>query len=255
MIVKRTAVFHFFCVGCVALALILGAAAECRAAERAWPSAEWPVSGTIEFQVSFGEGGMTVGQARHTWSHDRGQYRMGLAVETTGVAALLRKLGYEQRSTGGIGLDGLRPRRFDVSQTGKAPEAALFDWNDASGARVSIRRGERERRHASLAAGDQDILSLWHQIGRLGELPETLLVVGNKEARRASVTRLEDGSLRVPAGLFATRHFRIASIDDRLGIDLWLARERGMAPVRVIIADAKAETLVLEATAVQVPGK
>jgi hypothetical protein len=244
MIVKRAAVFF-----CVALAL----AAPCRAA--AWPSAEWPASGAIEFQVSFGEGGMTVGQARHTWSHDRGQYRMELAMETTGVAALLRKLGYEQQSTGGVGLDGLRPRRFAVSQIGKAPEAALFDWDGSGGARVSIRRGERERRSASLAAGDQDILSLWHQIGRLGELPETLLVVGNKEARRARVARLEDGSLRVPAGLFATRHFKIESTDGRLGIDLWLARDRGMVPVRVIIADAKAETFVLEATAVRIPGK
>jgi hypothetical protein len=215
---------------------------------------QWPTQGTVDFRVTLGEGGLTVGQAQHSWSHDSEQYQMRLDVDTTGIAALLRKLGYVQQSRGEIEKNGLRPQRFDVTQLGKKPEAALFDWNAASGARVSIRRGERERRSASLAAGDQDLLSIWHQVGILDKLPENLLVVGNKDARRVQIVRLEENdSLQVPAGRFATRRFSVRSVDGQIKIDLWLARDHAMVPVRAILADAKSETLVLEATALRIP--
>jgi hypothetical protein len=212
-----------------------------------WSSAKWPEKGEMEYQVTLGFGGLPIGQARHTWSHDGRQYRMRLAVETVGAAAALRKLDYVQQSEGDLGENGLRPRRFDVTQSGKTPEAALFDWDKA---RVGIYRGARERRSASLTAGDQDILSVWHQIGRAGKLPESLLAVGNKDARRARIARMEDGDTQVPAGRFATRHFKIRSEDGQIAIDLWLARDRYMAPVRAVLDDAKSVTLVFEATSI-----
>jgi hypothetical protein len=237
---------HVFAVALVFLVSgTMPAAGWAQAAE--WSSAKWPEKGQVEFQVAIGFGGLPIGQAQHTWSHDGKQYRMRLAVETAGVAAALRKLGYVQQSEGDIGESGLRPRRFDVTQLGKTPEAALFDWDKA---RVGIHRGARERRSASLAAGDQDILSVWHQIGHMGKLPEDLLVVGNKDARRARISHLEDGSTQVPAGRFATRHFKIHSEDGQIAIDLWLALDRNMAPVRAVLDDAKSVTLILEATSI-----
>ncbi|MDR1462298.1 MAG: DUF3108 domain-containing protein [Azoarcus sp.] len=214
-----------------------------------WSPAKWPEKGEVKFQVAIGFGGLPVGQAQHTWSHDSKQYRMRLAVETSGMAAALRKLGYVQQSEGDIGENGLHPRRFDVTQLGKTPEAALFDWDKA---RVGINRGARERRSASLTAGDQDLLSVWHQIGHMDGLPENqdLLVVGNKDARRARIAHLEDGSTQVPAGSFATRHFKISSEDGQIAIDLWLALDRHMIPVRAILNDTKSVTLILEATSI-----
>ncbi|MDR2092750.1 MAG: DUF3108 domain-containing protein [Azoarcus sp.] len=212
-----------------------------------WSAAKWPEQGEVAYQVALGFGGLSVGQARHTWSHDGKQYRMRLAVETVGVAAALRKLGYVQQSEGDVGENGLRPRRFDVTQLGKTPEMALFDWDKS---RVGIYRGTRERRSASLTAGDQDILSVWHQIGHADKLPEALLAVGNKDARRARITHLEDGDTQVPAGSFATRHFRIHSEDGQIAIDLWLALDRYMVPVRAVLDDTKSVTLILEATSI-----
>ncbi|MDR1424695.1 MAG: DUF3108 domain-containing protein [Azoarcus sp.] len=240
-------------VGLVMLLALAALPAPVRAAQDNWPNANWPVSGTVDYQVSlFGEGNLPVGRGRHTWSHDGHQYWMQLDVDTTGFAAMLRRLGYVQASQGSIGANGLRPARFDVTQLGKKPEAAVFDW-DAE--RVSIRRGERERRSADLMAGDQDLLSVWHQLGHLDELPESLLVVGNKDSRRARPSRVEDGSVRVPAGTFAARHFKIRSDDGRFVIDLWLALDHAMVPVRAVLTDPKTVTLVLEATALNVPGK
>lgn len=248
---KIRAVFALY----VALAFILGITPGLsRAQEEKDAFAQWPESGTVDFQVSLGENAsMPIGQARHTWTHDRAQYQMRLDVETSGVAALLRKLGYAQQSRGLIEKGDLRPQRFDVTQLGKQPEAAVFDWNSASGARVSIRRGERERRHAALQAGDQDLLSIWRQLSLWNTLPESVLVVGNKDSRRVRVTRLADTTLQVPAGHFKTRHFSIRSEDGKIAIELWLAHDRNMLPVRAILADAKAPTLILEATGIHLP--
>jgi hypothetical protein len=215
-----------------------------------WSPHDWPASGMIEFQVTY-SGGMQVGQARHHWSHEGKHYRMTLTVETTGLAALIRELGYTQEAVGEITAAGLRSTRFDVTQKGKEPEAAIFDWDEA---RVSIHRGERQRRSAQLAAGDIDMLSLWHQLGHGhgSALPQSLLIVGNKEARRARVEHLEDTTVVVPAGSFASRHFRVVAEDGKLDIELWLARSRKWAPVKVVIDDVKSGRIVLEATQLQV---
>jgi hypothetical protein len=232
------------------LAALLLAMKAGAAQEEGWEAGNWPARGTIEFQVAFGRAELPVGKAVHQWSHDGDHYQMQLAVETTGMAALIRELGYTQKSAGELTLQGIRPQRFDVTHKGKEPEAALFDWD---GARVSIRRGARERRSESLAAGDVDMLSLWHQLGHGAKPPEKLLVVGNKEARRARVERLADESLQVPAGRFNARVFRIQSEDGKLAINLWLALDRHMAPVRIVVNDARSGELTLEATSMQVP--
>ncbi|MDR3214647.1 MAG: DUF3108 domain-containing protein [Azoarcus sp.] len=242
---KPTAIHTVFTI-CLALALVLGTAPGW-AQEGGWGVEKWPEKGSVDFQVSLGFGGVPIGRASHTWSHDREQYRMRLAVETTGMAASLRKLGYVQQSEGRIDKGGLRPQRFDVTQLGKTPEAAVFDWDVA---RVSIQRGGRERRNTSLAAGDQDMLSVWRQVGGATGLPESLLVVGNKDFRRARITRLEDGESQTPAGRFATRHFKIRSEDGRITIDLWLALDRHMVPVRAVLDDTKSVKLVLEAASI-----
>jgi len=212
----------------------------------------WPEKGGVDYRVSYGEGGMVIGRAQYSWAHNGEKYQMRLALETAGIAAVY-KLGYVQSSEGDIGKNGLRPMRFDVTQLNKTPEMALFDWDAESGARVSIRRGTRERHSFELTPGDQDILSIWRQMGHVDKLPDSLLVVGNKNARRARITSLENVDLKVPAGRFAALHFAARSEDGRLKIDLWLANTHHMVPVRAVFDDDKVGTLVLEATAIRLP--
>lgn len=202
----------------------------------------WPQQGEIVYRVALGEGGLQVGEARHDWSHDGTRYRMQVIVETTGVAALLRGFHYVQRSEGELGPQGLRPQHFSVAQKGKELESAVFDWDNG---RVSIRRGERERRTADLQAGDQDVLSLWHQIGIVGVagLPRTLAVVSNKDAKIALVEVVGAEGLRLPIGGLETLRLRAQAEDGKLTIDIWLARSYGMLPVRIRMVDDKGEVL------------
>jgi len=249
MIKLRTAA-----VVCIALAVVLfGMLPDVSRADDKTPSPTWPEKGGVDFQVSYGKGGLVIGQARYSWAHDGQKYRKQLALQTTGVVAVVHKLDYVQTSQGSIGENGLTPVRFDVAHQGKAPEMALFDWNGESGARVSIRRGERERHNLELTPGDQDVLSIWRQIGHVDTLPDSLLIVANKSARRARIVKLEEVEVSVPAGRFMTRHFSARSEDGRLKIDLWLANTHHRIPVRAILGDDKSDTLVLEATAIRIP--
>ncbi len=202
----------------------------------------WPTHGGILFRVFLGRGKFQVGEADHQWSHDGMRYRMEVKVKTTGVAALVRGLHYVQRSEGEIGEQGLKPLRFDTEQEGKPSESAEFDW---SSSRVSIRRDGRERRTADVQAGDQDVLSIWHQIGIVGtaSLPRTIMVASGKAAKAARLEAVGEENIALPIGRLDTAHIRARAEDGSLTIDIWLARRYGMLPVRIRMTDDKGEVL------------
>ncbi|PKO80924.1 MAG: DUF3108 domain-containing protein [Betaproteobacteria bacterium HGW-Betaproteobacteria-13] len=208
----------------------------------------WPAHGAIVYRVYLGSAGLQVGEARHDWFHDDTSYRMQVTLETTGLAALLHGFHYVQKSEGELGPEGLRPKQFTVAQKGKKLETARFDWDNA---KVSIRRGERERRNAPLQTGDQDVLSLWHQIGIVGTagLPREIMVVSNKEATPALLEAVGDEGLSLPIGRLETLRVRAQAQSGVLTIDIWLARNYGMLPVRIRMVDDKGE--VLDQQAVQ----
>jgi hypothetical protein len=202
-----------------------------------------------------GDRAFQVGEARHEWSNDGKRYRMTVVLETTGVMDLVRNLRYQQRSEGKVGPKGLQPERFSVEQSGKKPETAEFDWNAGQ---VTLRRGERTR-VAPIVSGDQDLLSLWHQIGIVGAggLPHELNVVSGKAATPSLLEQVGAEKLSLPIGQLDTLRLRASARDGKLSIDIWLARSYGMLPVRIRIVDDKGEALDQQAIELRLapPGK
>ncbi len=208
---------------------------------RKFNSADWPRRGNIRFRVLLGEPGFEVGEARHEWTHDRKRYQMSVSLETTGVVDLFRKLRYRQHSEGRVGPKGLQPERFGVEQSSRKPESAEFDWQAGQ---VTMRRGERTRT-AAIEPGDQDVLSLWHQLGIVGVagLPQELNVVSGKSATRSVLEAVGVERPVLPIGQLEALRVRARALDGKLSIDIWLAREYGMLPVRIRIVDEKGEVL------------
>ncbi len=202
----------------------------------------WPRAGSIVYRVLMGDKGFEVGQASHTWSHDTQHYDMRVELKTTGVAALMRSFHYTQHSEGELGERGLRPLRFSVEQRGRASDEVEFDW--AAGQAI-IRRGKREPRGVRILPGDQDVLSLWHQVGIVGVrgLPTTLTVLTNKSAKPVLLEVVGAEGLRLPIGRLDTLRLRAQADDGSLTIDIWLATRYGMLPVRIRIADDEGEVL------------
>lgn len=211
--------------------------------------ANWPRQGAIRFSVMLGDGGFQIGEARHEWTHDATGYRMTLAVRTTGAAALLHSLQYEQRSEGRVEPDGLRPEHFAIDQSGKKPQSADFDWKARQ---VTMRRGERTRT-AGIEPGDQDLLSLWHQIGLVGAagLPKSLHVVSGRSAKPSVLEAVGAEQVALPVGTLATQRLRARSLDGKMTIDIWLAPRYGMAPVRIRLVDDDGQVLDHHATEIR----
>ncbi|AYH45099.1 DUF3108 domain-containing protein [Azoarcus sp. DN11] len=203
--------------------------------------AGWPERGSIRFSVHMGEGGFAVGEAQHEWSHDDKRYSMSVAVRTTGVVGIFRSFQYVQRSEGSVGAGGLRPERFSVEQTRKAPTSARFDWGTRQ---VTMTRGDKER-VAELRPGDQDVLSLWHQIGIVGAVSGSneLNVITGREATPSTIEVMGPEKQALPIGLLDTLRVRAEARNGSLTIDIWLARNYGMLPVRIRIVDDKGEVL------------
>lgn len=208
---------------------------------RKFNPAGWPRRGDIRFRVMLGEPGFEVGEAHHEWTHDRKRYQMSVSLETTGVVDLFRKLRYRQHSEGRVGPKGLQPEQFGVDQSGRKPESAEFDWQAGQ---VTMRRGDRIRT-APIEPGDQDVLSLWHQLGIVGVagLPHELNVVSGKSAKRSVLEAVGVERPVLPIGQLEALRVRARALDGKLSIDIWLARDYGMLPVRIRIVDDKGEVL------------
>ncbi len=209
-----------------------------------------PVSGKITYEVFRGEDGMQLGQAEHQWTQNSGRYSMTLDVRTTGVIAVLYRLQYTQQSVGSLGAQGLIPDHFVVDQKGRKREESIFDWRNKT---VSIRRGGEERRNKPIDPGDQDLLSTWHQIAYAdpGRLPYSYTVVTAKNTKEVILEFLGNEDILLPIGKIPARRMRASAEDGSMRIEIWLARNEALLPVRVNLLTDKGEVLDLKATGLQ----
>lgn len=239
---------RFFRLG-LALVLVLAMSGRPVLAETSAAVHAWPTGGRLVFDVMRGEDGLKLGEARHRWQHDGARYEMTLALETTGLAGLLYSFQYVQESRGHIVDDMLQPERFDVTQSGRKPEQADFDWN-ARTVKV-VRKGQETV--SVLKPGDQDVLSVWHLVALAADraLPAELLLVTNRRATPTAISEIGAESLRVPAGSFETRRIRARASTGKLTIDLWVSQQHHGVPVRILLVDDKGQVLDLQARSIE----
>jgi len=208
-----------------------------------------PPAGRILFDVHYGSQGFKVGEARHAWKYDGVRYELSLTLEAKGLAGLFG-LEYAQRSTGTRDGNGLKPELFSVEQRGRKPESALFDWSQG---RVSVRRDGQERKSGTIRAGDQDVLSLWHQARRVAERGEAvhLTVVTNKSIKQAKLEPAGTERLKLAMGEVDTVRVHAWAEQGELDINIWLSPRHGMLPVRIRIEDDKGGVLDQRAARVE----
>lgn len=207
--------------------------------------ASLPARGVIHYSVESGDPGFQVGRAMHSWEASDAFYRITAVTETSGLIGFFRPLRVEVESRGRVGTAGLQPESFVTRQTGREKsEQAAFDWQQ-----MQVHLSDRSVQ--PLTAGAQDLLSLNYQLGLLGDLAtghELSVVTGRKYARyRLEV--LPDQEVETPAGTFRTLHLRVPGV---ASTELWLARERGLLPVKIRYVDRRGNLYVQVATAIEV---
>lgn len=211
--------------------------------------ARWPAQGEIVFDVLYGKMAFRLGSATHRWWHDARSYRMESVARAAGLLSAVDALSYTQRSRGDVVALGLRPQAFEVERGGKRREWSDFDW--AKGEVALFRDGNA--RTATLDRGDQDVLSLWHQIGLASPWAGgavTLSVVTGKSAAETLIEDLGSEAVEVPAGRFEARHLRATANDGSLVLDVWLATAQHHLPVRIRMRDRKGEVLDQQARSI-----
>lgn len=207
-----------------------------------------PPRGSIRFRVDRGDANFEVGIARHDWESEDGRYRLSSVIETTGLVWLFHSVNIEMESVGRISDRGLQPEVFGAMREGRrARERALFDWEA-----MKIRVGDR--REHTLDPGAQDFLSFIYQLGFMemgaGEARTMFLATGKKYAPYR-LENLGDEAIAVPLaalGVLRTRHIRSPGEST---IDLWLAYDYRLLPVKIRHVDKKGGVTVLTATEIQ----
>ncbi|WP_439535202.1 DUF3108 domain-containing protein [Methyloversatilis sp.] len=194
----------------------------------------------LEFDVFRGE--LAIGETRYHWVHDGSDYQMDQVTETTGLAGLLKPLRVEQRSTGEVTTDGLKPLRYVSRATqGKATEEeVVFDWD---GNRVMLRAGTKQSDHA-LTAGAQDMLSLWLEIiwrAQVGGDFDFTLATGKRYTPRWFVPDPALGSLDTAVGRQLVRRLQARAQPGDNQIEVWLAPNLRWLPVLIRFTDRKGD--------------
>ncbi len=202
----------------------------------------WPEKGRVLYEVYYGDQGLFVGRTLHEWMHNQTQYDMKAEAETAGLVSLIKPFEYSQYSKGRIQGGLLIPERFEAQQKGRTREFALFDWDAAL---ASITRRDGKIRTAKLALGDQDVLSVWHQVSLMGRINGrfNLNVIGNKSANATYLETIGSEALNLPVGMLLTEHVKVYAEGSHFMLDFWLARAHNLLPVRVRIANDKGEVL------------
>jgi len=195
----------------------------------------------IEYDMSYN--GTAMAEAVDRMEHDGKTYTLSEEVKGKGMYAMVRS-GSAKRSARGAIAGGLRPAEFRDKRGNAEENVARFDW-----AKSSITQGQEgraETRPMSLAAGEvlSDRLSfLWAfafgsvDVLKLGNEVRAQLTDGKGlSSFRYRVAGNE--TLQTPAGSLNTvKLVKQREGGDERGTEIWLAIDRQMVPVRILVIE------------------
>jgi len=191
-----------------------------------------PARGRVRYAITRGEEGFVIGQTTHTWQQDGFTYTLQSVAETTGLVALFKSARVLQSSRGEVTVAGLKPREFRHERVGGL-DTASFDW----GRGVVAYAGRED----GIAAGTQDMLSMYYQLVLLAPKAGTLempIATGRKlETYRIEV--LGEEAVALPAGERRASRLRIRSGNDT--IELWIAPDMRALPLKIRFTDRKGD--------------
>jgi len=203
-----------------------------------------PPRGIIRYRLDRGDRNFEIGIASQEWDIADGRYRLNWTLETTGLAWLIKSYHVDMESRGLVTSDGLRPESFSIRRNGKdAREKAVFDWE-----KMTVQVGKRPEQ--ALASGAQDLLSFNYQLGFMShsEAGSLLPLATGKKYTIYRLESLGDEEIDVPAGKMRTLHLRVPGDNH---IDLWLAYDYLLLPVKIRFVESDGDVYVQVATQIQ----
>jgi hypothetical protein len=197
-----------------------------------------PKEAQLTFAIHLKRGGMRIGEAVHTLQIEDGRYVLYSVTRTTGLVSLFKTYELTQYSSGSYDRDGLHPEQFfeqrrdkltTVRQTAELDQAArLIRFSDG---------GE-----AALPPDTVDILSVMYQFPPLDGVEVAHVAVTNgRKIEHYAFDIAVDEKTDTPLGTLQTVKLRKQHGPDEEGLEIWLAREYRLFPVKIRFIERNGE--------------
>lgn len=175
------------------------------------------------------------------WQTDAGQYSLSLRIPAV-------FLTIEYRSTGVIDAgQGLKPQQFLELRNDQPKRRAVFDWQ------AGQLRYNDERDSAPLQANAQDLLSLSWQLALKGAPAGGIQLTNGRKIYEYALDRPRSGNIKVAGQSLRTLVYQTKNNETE--IQIWLARDYGNAPVRIVYRKPGETGLDLQASAIHRDGR
>jgi hypothetical protein len=205
----------------------------------------------VEITYELSRNGSALATIVENLRHGNGGYELTETWEGRGLFALRGQI--RRTSRGNIATDGLHPVEFVDERTGRSTARAHFDWS-AMTLTMQFREGPETR---PMPPNAQDRLSF---MLAFAFLPSNAQPIRFSVADGGSVSTyvfdiVGRERLKTPAGEFDT--VRIArrkdGPEDRRSTEIWLASDRGLVPVRVLVTEKDGSQIDQQATRILAP--
>lgn len=198
-----------------------------------------PKHAMLKYKVRLSDGGFDVGDVHHFLEINDGRYTLTATIRTIGLARLVKNVLYNQVSRGTITNAGFQP---DYAQEDKNLDGVnqnvemLFDHENHV---LRFSQGGQ----TALTEDAQDRLSMLYQLSRfrLREESLPLAVTNGKKLERYRVSIDQEEDIMTPMGKLRTLPVRKIHGPDEEGLEVWLALEYRLLPVKVVRTERNGE--------------
>lgn len=190
-----------------------------------------PKHAQLRFDVRKGIDGFKVGEVEHRLDIIDGRYTIESSTQTTGLARWFKSYNLNQTSNGTVSASGLRPDRFteEKNDSGNTQTlTAMFGWDTHL---LHFSQGGE----SPLSENAQDALSIMYQLSQL-PLRVEIVPVTISNGKKLEDYKLEVASgetITTALGELRTVHLRKMHIPGKEGLEIWLAMEYRLLPVKI----------------------
>jgi hypothetical protein len=210
------------------------------------PSAEKPVDrpllphrAHLTFAVFKGTSDFQVGETIHTMEIEDGHYVLQAVTKTVGMAKLFKSFELTQYSSGSYTPQlGLQPERFFEERNEKIGTQRNTVEFDLAAHRAQFSNGSE----VTLPPDTQDILSILYQFPPVIGVEKVAIFVSNgRKIERYEFEVAFEADTATPMGILHTVHLRKLHAANEEGLEIWLAQEYRLFPVKMRIIEKNGE--------------
>jgi hypothetical protein len=197
-----------------------------------------PRHAQLTFDVNKGTGHFRVGEAIHTLEINAGRYVLHAVTKTVGLVKLFKSFELTQNSSGSYNKYGLQPEQFVEERKEKSGTQSIMVEFDHTAQRAHFSQGGE----TVLPPDTQDILSIMYQFPPLQNVGKAAVSVSNgKKIEHYEFKIVTDEEIETAIGKLLTVRLSKLHAPDEEGLEIWLAREYRLFPVKIRFIEKNGE--------------